>query len=1276
MDRHFEEQISTAQERLQTLLTRVNGATEDPESLVRDAVQDLSASLEELHLAEEELMQQNEDLAATRKAVEAERARYEGLFEFAPDGYVVTDESGVIRDANRAASEMLGASQTVLQGKPLVVFVTEADRGMFFTQLAQLRARGRDAGTLSFDIRLRPRPEGEFFASITVASTYENEAVKGLRWSLRDITLQRRAERRQQELLDKNQQQRTFLERLMETAPVGIAVVRGDDHRYEMANAHYRAMAPESQPVIGRPFAEVFPAVAKQGGIDLIQEVYRTATVVSVHEWSTTPGPGSTRGFWNVDLVPLWESDGSIQGVLIVSQEVTPQVRARREIERLAVEAQRQADQLTAVFDAMNDAVVVYDAEGVPVRANPRAVEAYGLDPVGIDCVSSVAEKLEIRTPTGRLVPVEGLPSSRALRGEQVENVRYRSRNARGEDLVIVASSAPLKTSGNVTGAVVVWHDVTEQERLHAQVDAQRERAEMLSQRVEEERDILRTIMESTHAQLAYLDADFIFIAVNDAYAEGAGYEPSELVGRDHFDLFPDRENEAIFERVRATGGSAVFHAKRYDHPKRGITYWDWSLVPVKDPETREVRGLVFSLLDVTEREELLVALEDERAKLAAIIQNAPEGIVVADEQARIELTNPAADRIYGRNVPYGESYARHAVFKLCRPDGTVVDPRDLPLTRSALDGEVCRNVELTFIRPGGERRSLLVNTTPIRDANGCITGAIGAFSDITERKRMEAAVRRYAEQLKILHEIDRAILASSTAEEIADATLSYLGDLVPLTRASVELFDFETDRVRIIASYPDEIEAGARVRELIWYEPIETLRKGEAYTVADVESLPDNALTHTLRNQGERSLTTLPLTTRDELIGVLSIIRDQNGTLTEDDLQIFRDLVDQLAIGIQQAQLRERIENYAEELEAQVSARTAQLRASEARFRSIFEQAAIGITLADVEGRMIATNPAFQAMLGYEETELQGVPYRAITHPDDLQNSTTLLQEMLEGERERYILEKRYVHKEGDVIWARLVASTVRNGDGLPQYVIGMVEDITQWKQAQAAMMQSEKLAMTGQLAASLAHEINNPLQTVIGCLGLAEEALEEDENVDTLLNIATEELQRTARIVGRLRDLGRPVEEDVRAPTDLNAIVERVLTVSQKELQNHGIVVEMALSNPLPRPQVVADRIEQVILNLVLNAKDAMEDGGELCVRTYYDDATQEVCITVIDEGSGMSPEVQSKLFNPFFTTKSEGMGLGLFVSHHIVSEYEGRIEVESEEGEGTAFTVRLPA
>ncbi|UCC87844.1 MAG: PAS domain S-box protein, partial [Anaerolineales bacterium] len=171
-----------------------------------------------------------------------------------------------------------------------------------------------------------------------------------------------------------------------------------------------------------------------------------------------------------------------------------------------------------------------------------------------------------------------------------------------------------------------------ERERLLAQVQEERERAEGLAGVLAWKRDMLQAIMENTQAQLVYLDPDFNFVRVNTAYVEGSGHSRDELLGRNHFDLFPNQENQAIFERVRDTGQPVTFYAKPFqyvDQPERGTTYWDWSLVPVKDEDGR-VQGLVFSLLDVTQRvraeEELRSALEASRrrrAEVSALLEGA-----------------------------------------------------------------------------------------------------------------------------------------------------------------------------------------------------------------------------------------------------------------------------------------------------------------------------------------------------------------------------------------------------------------------------------------------------------------------------------------------------------------------------------------------------------------------------------------------------------------------------------------------------------------------------
>jgi signal transduction histidine kinase len=237
------------------------------------------------------------------------------------------------------------------------------------------------------------------------------------------------------------------------------------------------------------------------------------------------------------------------------------------------------------------------------------------------------------------------------------------------------------------------------------------------------------------------------------------------------------------------------------------------------------------------------------------------------------------------------------------------------------------------------------------------------------------------------------------------------------------------------------------------------------------------------------------------------------------------------------------------------------------------------------------------------------------------------------------------------------------------------MVEDITEQKQAHEALIQSEKMAIAGRLAASLAHEINNPLQSVIGCLGLAEEMLPEGEDVGRYLRIAHEELRRVADILGRLRHLDGPTERVEKEPTDVNALLEKVLMLTKKQCQDRRVEVVWTASDALPPLLLAPGRIRQVFLNLVLNAVDAMPEGGRLKVSTAPTSGPEGVLVTFADSGLGIASDDLPHIFDSFHSTKPGGLGLGLFVSQDIVKRHGGRMEVDSQLGEGTTFTVWLP-
>jgi PAS domain S-box-containing protein len=288
------------------------------------------------------------------------------------------------------------------------------------------------------------------------------------------------------------------------------------------------------------------------------------------------------------------------------------------------------------------------------------------------------------------------------------------------------------------------------QQSLPAQRRRKPRQEEALAGTLHKERDILQVIMENTGAQLVYLDTDFNFVKVNSAYARGSGHTAEELIGKNHFAFFPNPENQAIFEKVRDTGEPVQYTAKPFtfaDQPERGVTYWDWTLSPVKDASGR-VQGLVLSLVDVTEQTRGHQALAEQRLLLETILEQAADGIMVCDSDGKLLLVNAAARRMTG----LGPGQAAHApeAGRSYDSEGRPVPPQDRVLAR-ALRGEVVVGLERHLVRPDGSSYDVLASAAPVRNAAGQIVAAIRTFTEITERKRAEEQVEGERRRLQAL---------------------------------------------------------------------------------------------------------------------------------------------------------------------------------------------------------------------------------------------------------------------------------------------------------------------------------------------------------------------------------------------------------------------------------------------------------------------------------------------------------------------------------------------
>jgi PAS domain S-box-containing protein len=355
-------------------------------------------------------------------------------------------------------------------------------------------------------------------------------------------------------------------------------------------------------------------------------------------------------------------------------------------------------------------------------------------------------------------------------------------------------------------------------------------------------------------------------------------------------------------------------------------------------------------------------------------------------------------------------------------------------------------------------------------------------------------------------------------------------------------------------------------------------------------------------------------------------------------------------------------------------------LRQNEQRLRGTFDNAGVGIVEVDQEDRFIAVNDRVCEILGYRREELLGMCVRDITAPEDRSQSDLLNARLHEGQDERFENEKRYLRRDGSPLWVHVTVSAVRDSAGNFLRAIATVQDISERKQAQEALIRSEKLASMGRMAATIAHEINNPLAAITNLLYLvaADPALSPQTRAH--LKLAEGELNRAAHITKQT--LGFYREYRTACEVSVPELVDEVLTLYATKLEAKKTKVVKSCCKATGNLAAVAGEIRQVISNLLSNSIDAMEPGGTLQVRVgpaalrRTGKSKPAVRITIADTGTGISPEHRARIFEPFFTTKQTlGTGLGLWVTREIVYRHGGLIQVHSQEGKGTTFSVVLP-
>lgn len=351
----------------------------------------------------------------------------------------------------------------------------------------------------------------------------------------------------------------------------------------------------------------------------------------------------------------------------------------------------------------------------------------------------------------------------------------------------------------------------------------------------------------------------------------------------------------------------------------------------------------------------------------------------------------------------------------------------------------------------------------------------------------------------------------------------------------------------------------------------------------------------------------------------------------------------------------------------------------SEAQTHAIFEAASEAILIVDQDGAIVSVNRRTEEMFGYPRAALLGQPLEVLLPEHVRARHVGHRASYFQGPRVRPMgqgLDLVARRHDGTVFPVEISLSYLETEDGLR--ALAFVTDITQRQIVERAARQSERLSALGRLSAGIAHEVNNP----IGIISSRIEIMLLDAEAQPLPGTVTEDLkvlhrhaQRVARIAQGLLSFARESSVE-RGPVDLNRIVGETLLLMESELAKADITIRRALTPNLPPVHGDGNALQQVVMNLLTNARDVLGSGGEISLETSLVAGRAGMARLIVrDTGPGISAEVLPRIFDPFYTTKPEGTGLGLSISYGIVRDHKGTIDVESRPGQGTTFILTFP-
>jgi len=702
---------------------------------------------------------------------------------------------------------------------------------------------------------------------------------------------------------------------------------------------------------------------------------------------------------------------------------------------------------------------------------------------------------------------------------------------------------------------------------------------------------------------------------------------------------------------------------------------------------------------ELAERKQMEAALRASEERFRALIEHSHDIIGVLSAEGRLEYASPSAWRLVGQPP---QNQAARDLSEFLHPDDR---PRFTENLRLAIanPGAPLAWTEYRVRDEAGRWRIFEAVGTNLLDSPA-VRGIVFNARDVTEHKQADAVLSRQLKETQALFQISQSLAGSldlpSLLQKIVEAAA---GVVERADRVVMHLLDPSRTILQPVAvAGPDRRMFNQRVN-FQWGEGIAGLviASGQAINVADAPADPRYIpLEHHVGRV--HALLVAPVYAGETRLGTLSVHSAAVGVFTADDERLLTTLGAQAGLAIEKAWLFEAEHRRVREAEAlQQVTRTLINRRP---LPELLQEAADAI--ATIRYKYVTINLREKdkltpyAWTGYRKEDLRvlsmnegvvgrvartGVPALApdmnldpdalgvgpgaksvigvpLTHADRLLGVLTVV-----SEAERPL-------DENDLNWLMNVGRQLSTAIENAQLYADLENALQHEKASRARMVQTEKLAAMGRLVASVAHELNNPIQAIQNALYLIrqESCLSEQTQAD--VDVVTAETQRMAELINRLRETYRPATSEQFKPLSLNALIEDVHKLISTHLRHSGIAFVFEPDSTLPPARGIRDQLKQAVLNLGLNAAEAMPNGGQLTVQTYYAPGADEIALSITDTGIGIAPEDLANVFDPFFTTKDSGTGLGLAITHDIIQRHGGRIDVTSKAGQGATFTVWL--